>query len=156
MSAIFLYATAVVSAGLLVGNELAVSVFVHPRLSQLEDRTHAPSVQSLAQIYGKIMPFWYALVLILTAAVTINLRLVRSEALWLSIASVVLWSLSIIFTLIGLVRINNQVIGWDLERLPSNWKDLRKQWDQLHAIRVALLLAAFISLVIACLVAEAI
>lgn len=43
----------------MVGNELAVSVFVHPSLNRLDDTTHAPVAQSLARIYGKVMPFWY-------------------------------------------------------------------------------------------------
>lgn len=143
MNATFLYVTTIVIAGLMVGNEFAVSAFVNPSFSQLDDTAHAPTAQSLARIYGRVMPFWYALVLILTVAVSINLRLARSEALWLS---------SIVFTLIGPLPINNQVIGWDLEHLPPNWKDLRSRWDRLHAIRVAILFAAFVCLVNACLI----
>lgn len=152
MNAIFLYVTTIVMAGLMVGNEFAVSAFVHPSFSQLDDTVHAPSAQSLARIYGRVMPFWYALVLIMTLAVTINLRLARSAALWLAIASAALWALSIVFTLIGPVPINNQVIDWDLEHLPPNWKDLRSRWDRLHAVRVAILFAAFVCLVSACLI----
>lgn len=155
MLAIFLHVTAIVIAGLMVGNELAVSVFVHPSLSQLNDTVHAPSAQSLARIYGKVMPFWYGLVLILTVAVAINLHLAWSEAEWIAILSVALWLLSIIFTLIGPVPINNQVIGWDLKHLPPDWKDLRKRWDWLHSIRVGIVFAAFVFLVTACLLAEA-
>lgn len=152
MIAIFLHVAAVVIAGLMVGNELAVSVFVHPSLNRLDDTAHAPAAQSLARIYGKVMPFWYALVLILTTAVATNVRPAWSEAWWLAIVSAALWVLSIVFTLIGPVPINNQVIGWDLDRLPPEWKDLLKRWNQLHAVRVALVLAAFVSLVTACLV----
>lgn len=151
MNAIFLYVTTVVITGLMVGNEFAVSAFVHPSFSQLDDPAHASSAQSLARIYGKVMPFWYALVLILTVAVTINLRLAQSEALWLAIASATLWVSSIVFTLIGPVPINNQVINWDLAHLSPNWKDLRSRWDRLHAVRVAIVFAAFVCLVSACL-----
>lgn len=154
MNAIFLDVTTVVITGLMVGNEFAVSAFVHPSFSQLDDTAHAPSAQSLARIYGRVMPFWYALVLILTVAVAINLRLARSEALWLAIVSATLWVSSIVFTLIGPVPINNQVINWDLEHLPPNWKDLRSRWDRLHAVRVAILFAAFVCLVSACLMME--
>lgn len=154
MNAIFLDVTTVVITGLMVGNEFAVSAFVHPSFSQLDDTAHAPSAQSLARIYGRVMPFWYALVLILAVAVAINLRLARSEALWLAIVSATLWVSSIVFTLIGPVPINNQVINWDLEHLPPNWKDLRSRWDRLHAVRVAILFAAFVCLVSACLMME--
>lgn len=154
MNTIFFYVTTVVIAGLMVGNEFAVSTFVHPSFSQLDDTAHAPSAQSLARVYGRVMPFWYALVLILTVVVTINLRQAQSEALWLAIVSTALWVLSIVFTLIGPVPINNQVINWDLEHLPPNWKDLRSRWDQLHAVRVAIVFAAFVCLVSACFIAE--
>ena len=154
MNAIFLYVTTIVITGLMVGNEFAVSAFIHPSFSQLDDTVHASSAQSLARIYGRVMPFWYALVLILTVAVTINLHLARSEALWLAIMSTTLWILSIVFTLFGPVPINNQVIDWDLEHLPPNWKDLRSQWDRLHAVRVAIVFAAFVCLVSACLMME--
>lgn len=152
MNAIFLYVTTIVIAGLMVGNEFAVSAFVNPSFSQLDDTAHAPTAQSLARIYGRVMPFWYALVLILTVAVSINLRLARSETSWLAIVSATLWLSSIVFTLIGPLPINNQVISWDLEHLPPNWKDLRSRWDRLHAIRVAILFAAFVCLVSACLI----
>ncbi len=151
MNAIFLYVTTIVITGLMVGNEFAVSAFFHPSFNQLDDTVHASSAQSLARIYGRVMPFWYVLTLILTVAVTINLRLARSETLWLAIMSTILWLSSIVFTLIGLVPINNQVINWDLEHLPPNWKDLRSQWDRLHAVRVAIVFAAFVCLVSACL-----
>lgn len=155
MNAIFLYVITVVIMGLMVGNELAVSAFVNPSLSQLNDTAHAPSAQSLARIYGRVMPYWYALVLILTVIVAINLYQAQSEALWLAIVSIGLWVLSIVFTLIGPVPINNKVIDWDLEQLPPDWKDLRKQWDRLHAIRVTILFAAFVCLVSACFMAQA-
>lgn len=154
MNAIFLSDTTIVIAGLMVGNEFAVSAFVHPSFSQLDDTAHAAAAQSLARIYGRVMPFWYALVLILTVAVSINLRLARPDALWFAIVSATLWLSSIVFTLIGPLPINNQVIGWDLEHLPPNWKDLRSRWDRLHAIRVAILFAAFVCLVSACLIME--
>ncbi len=124
MNATFLYVTTVIVAGLMVGNEFAVSAFVHPSFSQLDDTAHASSAQSLARIYGRVIPFWYALVLIMTLAVTINLGLARSEVLWLAVVSTALWVLSIVFTLIGPVPINNQVIGWDAERLLDDGTDL--------------------------------
>ena len=69
----------------------------------------------------------------------------------LAVASAMLWLCAIVFTLLGPVRINNDVIGWDLRALPVDWKARRARWDQLHAVRVCLLLAALSCLVAACL-----
>lgn len=48
----------VVVAGTMVGNELAVAVFSHPRISRLDDTTQVRAVQTLAQALGRAMPFW--------------------------------------------------------------------------------------------------
>jgi hypothetical protein len=68
------------------------------------------------------------------------------------VASALLWFCAIVFTLLGPVRINNEVIGWDLRALPADWKSRRQQWDRLHAVRVCILLAALVCLVVACLI----
>lgn len=149
-----LYTVAIGISGLMVGNELAVSAFVHPQLWKLDDKTHTASVQSLARIYGAFMPFWYALVLLLTVVLTYTLYPDRSTPFWLAVTSMMLWFISIVFTLIGPVRINNEVIHWDLEALPKNWQARRKRWDQLHAFRVFILTVAFICLILACLMAQ--
>src|SRR5271165_5818489 len=44
----------------------------------------------------------------------------------------------------GPVPINNRVGQWDLNHLPQDWKSDRRRWDMLHAIRIAILFAAFV------------
>jgi uncharacterized membrane protein len=153
MISIVLKTIAIAMAGLMVGNELSVSAFVHPRLSTLDDKSHAISVQSLARVYGKVMPFWYAIVLALSAVVAIVLRS-DSIATLLATTSTVLWISSIIFTLLFPLPINNQVIGWNLESLPENWKEQRQKWDRFHLIRVFIIIVAFVCLTVACLIAN--
>jgi Domain of unknown function (DUF1772) len=142
---------AIVASGLMVGNELAVGVFVHPRLRGLDDRSHAAGAQALARVYGTVMPFWYGAVLLLTVLIAATMRPAWSIRAWLAIASTILWFCAIVFTLLGPVRINNEVIGWDLQALPTDWKSRRQQWDRLHATRVCILLVALACLVVACL-----
>ena len=60
---------AIVVAGTMVGNELAVAVFFHPRISALDDATHVRAAQALAAALGRAMPFWYALTLLLSGVV---------------------------------------------------------------------------------------
>ncbi|MFE4108542.1 DUF1772 domain-containing protein [Almyronema epifaneia] len=149
MQFITLQSIAVVMAGLMVGNELAVSAFVHPQLCRLDDKCHVAVSKSLALIYGRIMPFWYALTLALTIGVAFILRQHQSSLFFAAIAAI-LWSLLILFSIIKLVPINNQIGQLRLESLPDDWKDLRQRWDRLHAIRVSFLAIAFICLTVAC------
>jgi hypothetical protein len=65
---------AIVVAGTMVGNELAVAMFFHPRISRLDDTTHVRAAQTLAQALGRVMPFWYALNLVLTFGVVFVAR----------------------------------------------------------------------------------
>ncbi len=63
--------TAIVVAGTMTGNEIAVAVFFHPRISRLEDTVHVRAVQTLASALGTVMPFWYALTFLLSLAATL-------------------------------------------------------------------------------------
>ena len=56
---------AVLMTVLLTGSELAIGVFVHPVLSERQDAAHAESAKPLAQLLGRVMPFWYAGALLL-------------------------------------------------------------------------------------------
>ncbi len=96
MSLLGLYTLAIVASGLMVGNELAVSAFVHPRLRVLDDRTHAAGAQALARIYGAVMPFWYATVLLLTVLTAATMRPAWSGRAWLAVASALLWFCAIV------------------------------------------------------------
>ena len=150
----FLQIASIVASGLLVGNEIAVGAFMHPQLYHLDDRVHATSAQAFARIYGRVMPFWYAAVLVLTGAVALTIRPAWSTSGWLAIASASLWAASIAFTVIGPVPINNSVIRWDLDDLPANWKEQRRRWDQLHGLRMLIILIALICLIASCLEAR--
>lgn len=119
MVVLVLKAISVIVAGLMVGNELAVSAFIHPRLSVLDDKTHAASAQALARGYGAVMPVWYAVVLSLTVVMTL-LMPPWSTATKLAGVSAMIWLGSIIFTLLLPVPINNQVIRWNLDSLPDH------------------------------------
>ena len=141
-----LYVLALTSAGLLVGNELAIAVFVHPVLSRQADVAHFPAATALAKLLGRVMPFWYALVVLLTASV---LTVAHHQAgRWppLIAASLALWILSIVYTVTTLVPINNRIAAWTADTRPADWKSFRSRWDLLHRWRVFLLAAAFLLL----------
>ncbi len=139
---------ALMAAGLLVGNELAIAVFVHPVLCRLPDPVHFAIAKALAKVLGQWMPLWYALVTVLTASLAFLEH--RNTGSWprLITFSAWLWVFSIVFTVTSLVPINNRVGSWTQETKPANWKTYRSKWDQLHRLRVLLLTIAFALLVI--------
>ena len=58
-------------AGSLVGNEFAIAAFIHPVLTRQTDQVNSVAATALAKVLGKVMPFWYALVALLTGALSL-------------------------------------------------------------------------------------
>jgi hypothetical protein len=50
-----------VASGLLVGNELAVALFIHPVLYSVTDEAHVRVAKPLARRLGRSMRFWYTI-----------------------------------------------------------------------------------------------
>lgn len=135
---------AIIVAGLMVGSELAVAVFVHPTLDKLPDEVHLPVASALARVQGSFMPFWYILVLVLTLGeVVIGWHQSGSLPIWTA-TSAVLWILAILYSVTALVPINNRLKS----NPPPDWKTYRYRWDLLHRWRVALLTIAFAFLIL--------
>src|SRR5271169_4802453 len=89
---------AILAAGLMTGNELTVAAFLHPTLSRLPDAVHAPAARAFARLFGCIMPFWYALVLLLSGIETWSHWPLTSAGPKLLLAASILWLLTIAFT----------------------------------------------------------
>ena len=141
---------AIVVAGTMTGNEMAVALFVHPRISRLDDETHIKAVQTLASGLGKAMPFWYAATFLLSLAVTFVAHSTWSTPRWLALSATSLFAAMIVYSVLLPVPINNQVARWKPDLLPSNWRALRQRWDTLHGIRVGVLTLALILLIASC------
>ena len=78
------------TTGLLVGNELAVALFIHPVLYSVRDEAHVRVAKPLARRLGLFMPFWYAISLVLAI---LQLLVVGRGALlswWLCCAAAIL------------------------------------------------------------------
>ena len=118
---------AVVFAGSMVGNELAIAAFVHPAFCRLPDDVHLPSAVAVARILGRFMPFWYGLVFLLAFADALVRR--HNTGQWppLITISATLWAMSIVYTIAALVPLNNRIASWTeatrplkLEKLPPS------------------------------------
>jgi hypothetical protein len=140
---------AIVVVGTLTGNEIAVAVFFHPRISRLEDAVHARAAQTLASALGAAMPFWYGLALLLSLVATFLGHASWTTPRWLALSSAAILAFTIIYTIMLPLPINNQVARWQPDSLPPNWRELRRRWDTFHGIRVGFLIVAFILLVAA-------
>lgn len=138
---------AVVVAGTMTGNEIAVAVFFHPRISRLEDTVHVRAAQTLASALGTVMPFWYALTFALSLAATFVAHTTWSTPWWLALGATSLFAIMIVYSVLLPVPINNQIARWQPDSLPANWRELRRRWDRLNAIRVVFLVVALILLV---------
>jgi uncharacterized membrane protein len=138
---------AIIGAGLMVGSELAIAVFVHPALDRLPDDVHLPAATALARVLGRFMPFWYILVFLLTLADAV-IEWHQSGHLpgWIA-TSVILWVLASVYSITTLVPINNRIISWANVTPPADWRTFRGRWDLLHRWRVVLLMIAFAFLV---------
>ena len=141
---LFLDVLTILCTGLMIGNELAVSLFVNPVIWQLEERSQAKALSLFAGILGKVMPFWYALCLLLMVAETYLRR--HQPALALLLIAVAIWIAIIIYSVTALVPINNRIAGL-ADRLPEGWRQEPKRWDTYHRWRILLLVIAMVCLV---------
>jgi hypothetical protein len=142
-----LFLILVVSTGTILGNEFSIGFLIHPALSRTDDERFLPAIQVFAKLFGKIMPFW------ITGTALLHLVLLVVMWNWPAISTVLLlvatllWLIIIIFSLVGPVPINNRVKAWDIRSLPPDWREQRRRWDQLNAIRVVIIAAAFVALI---------
>jgi uncharacterized membrane protein len=134
-------------AGLMVGNELAVSAFVNPAAWQLESGPQAQELSILARSLGRVMPVWYSLCL---ALLGIESYLHRHQgALALLLAATLIWVAVIAFTIAILVPINNRIASLNTAAPTPGWKRDHRKWDSLHRVRIVLLAVAVLFLIYA-------
>lgn len=144
---IFLYIVTTVCIGLLIGTELAVSVFINPVLRRLEDRAQAKVISLFAARLGKSMPFWYGLSLVLLIIEAIVERHEPGNTLLIAASS--LWVAVIVLTLLFLVPINNRMMQLDASSFPEEAQREHRRWDTLHSLRVATLVVAMVCFLLA-------
>ena len=142
------YFSLIVSTALLFGNEFSIGFFIHPSLARADHRAFLPAIQVFARFFGKIMPIWMSLTLLLHLLLLwLTWHWPADHTLFL-VPAVLLWVIIIVFSILGPVPINDQVKLWEVAHLPDDWEAQRRRWDALNAIRVFLIGLAFIALLI--------
>jgi uncharacterized membrane protein len=132
----------ILSIGLMIGTEFAVSVFINPILSQLDDRARLASIRLFAAKLGFVMPFWYGLGLILLLAEAFLRRGQTGFPLLGGAAGI--WAAVIVLTLLFLVPINNRMARLAPDAPTREALKDHGKWDAMHRVRVAALAAAMV------------
>jgi uncharacterized membrane protein len=134
--------TTITIIGLMVGNELTVSLFIHPVLRQLDAATQARTLSLFAGLLGRVMPFWYALCLVLLIA---EAALRNGTSAFPSLlAAAVLWTATILYTILLLVPINNRIAALQSTHPIEDWLPRHERWNRLHIFRIAAILIALL------------
>ena len=137
---------ALVVLGLMCGSELNVLVFLHPMLNRRPPEVHVPLRAAFARLFGRVMPFWMAGSALLNLAVLWPLSDYDRVGCQLAAGALACQVGAIVFSLVGLVPINNRIAKWTPESVPNDWKAQERRWDVYHAWRTNLLIGAFILL----------
>jgi len=134
---------AVLMLGLMCGSELNVGLVAHPTLNEQPTETHIPVRAALARLLGRVMPIWMASSTLLNLVVLLPFEHLSHSAWHLAVIAFCLQLLAVVFSLIFPVPINNRIMRWTAETLPSDWKRQEHRWDVYHLSRTLVLVAAF-------------
>jgi uncharacterized membrane protein len=130
----------IVFAGLMVGNELAISAFVNPAIWRLESGPQGQALSILARSLGRAMPVWYGLCLALLALESFLHR--HRDGFVPLLAATLIWVGVIVFSIGMLVPINDRIASLNTAAPTPGWKQDHRKWDSLHRVRILLLTAA--------------
>jgi len=127
---------AILLTATMTGTEFTVAALLNPTMQKLDPVTRVRSLSAMARTMGRVMPFWYALGLVLIA---VEAYLRRDSLIE---TAGVLWLLSIILTVIFLVPINNRIAKANADRPEPGFHEEHATWDNRHRWRVVLLVVA--------------
>lgn len=133
---------AVVIVGLMVGVEASVAFVINPIVDRLPDNAGLLARADGGRMLGRLMPVWYCGSLLLTGATA----LAKPEAAARAWTAVALLVVSIVMSVALLVPINNRSKTWTPATAPDDWREQIGRWDQLHVVRVGVIVAAFVLL----------
>lgn len=143
----FFHIVTTISIGLMIGVEFAVWALINPILWKLEEPARMQAIRYFARRLGKVMPFWYALNLILLVTEAFLLR--HEAGARLIGAAAAIWGAVIILTILFLVPINNRLARWGSHLPLDQAYREHKRWDAMHRARVVALETAMVLFLLA-------
>jgi len=129
--------------GLMCGSELNVAAFGHPTLNRQPLEVHIPVRAALANLFGRVMPFWMTGSALLNLILLLPFEGLAGFAWRLTAVAFAIQIGAIIFSLAAPVPINNRISRWISSSLPGDWKKQEHLWDIYHWFRTAALVIAF-------------
>jgi len=134
-------------AGVMVGVEFSVSVFVNPIILRLPIGPSLEAQADGARVLGRVMPFWYIASLFLTA----GLAAARwgTAAASAALAAAILLAASVVMSVALLVPLSKDARTWTGDNYPTDWRERARRWDRLHYTRVAIIVAGFVLILVA-------
>jgi uncharacterized membrane protein len=127
--------------GLLAGNELATLIAFHPALRHIPLRAQVEAERALTRLLGAIMPVYMTAALV--AAVAAAVALAGEDEFGFALAAAVALGAMLAITLTRNVPLNRRTVEFPPEGDERAWAAIRRPWERLHAVRVALDLGAF-------------
>jgi uncharacterized membrane protein len=140
-----LFAAALLS-GLLAGHELATLVSVHPALRRFPLRARIEAEQTLTRRRGAVMPVCMGAPFL--AGVAAAVASAGRPGFGFALAAAAALGIMLAITLVRNVPLNRRTLAFPPDGDEHAWSDIRRPWERLHALRVALEVGAF-----ACLLA---
>ena len=129
--------------------EFGSYAFVHPVIRELPTEQHVQVERGLLKTFGRIMPVFMTLCVILAVAYAIQMNDQQSLARSVRWAAAAAFTLALISTIIFNVPINLATGRWDPKNPPSDWKQVRTRWELFQGVRSWLLLIGFVLLSLA-------
>ncbi len=138
------------AAAVLTGNELGTWAVVHPAVQRLPLREQVHAEQEVTRRYGYFMPA-LMIVTIVAAFVTAARLGSDSDGFSLTLAAGGCYAVMLAITLAGNVPVNVATLKFQEDDGEARWRALRRRWDRLHTVRVALDVAGLVLLILAVL-----
>ena len=134
----------VVMTGFTACAEFGSYAFVHPVLRALPTEQHLQVEQGLLKTFGRIMPVFMTLCVVLALAYAVQMNGQQGLARSVRWAAAAAFAFALIFTIIFNVPINLATGRFDPKIPPSEWKQMRTRWEFFQGVRSWLLLIGFV------------
>ncbi len=134
-----------VLAGMLAGNEFGTWAAVHPALEELSPAERMRAEQEVTRRFAAIMPAWMGSTVVSSVLAALFSR--GSAGSGRTLLGTACFVGMLASTRVGNVPINDRVIAMDPERDREEFAELRRRWDRLHTLRVALNVGGLVFLV---------
>ena len=137
-----------VVTGSLAGMELASWAVVHPAMARLE---HVEEVHAEKALYRRFATVQAPQMTIALAGTALTASALNGNARTLAIVATGCLAGMLALTFAGNMPVNLAVLRWEEPGDPADWRRLRRRWDRIHTVRIALDISAFVLLVASCL-----